>query len=142
MSYHAGCLLALFQAITLSVALILQRGTAIIPVNAAMDGFIVSIIILLQLLTTRRSRTVQTESIVAEPRFNKKILKLSARIMLLLCFFVTPFIIIFNLTRYIDQDKLNDNHKYLNILIWAMMKICNHDKDMSSNERRHWLDII
>ena len=109
----AGCLLALFQAITLSVALTLQRGTAIIPVNAVMDGFIVSIIILLQLLTIQRSRAVQRESTVGEPRFNKKIVKLSARIMLLFCFFVTPFVIILNLIRYIDQDKLNDNYKLI-----------------------------
>lgn len=76
-----------------------------------MDGFIVSIIILLQLLTIQRSRAVQRESTVGEPRFNKKIVKLSARIMLLFCFFVTPFVIILNLIRYIDQDKLNDNYK-------------------------------
>ena len=59
-----GCLLSLFQAITLSVALALQKGEAI-----------------------------------------------STRIMLLFCFFVTPYVIALNLVRYIDQDKLNDNHK-------------------------------
>ena len=107
----AGYLLALFQAVTLSVALTLQKGTAIIPVNVVMDGFIVSIIILLQLLTIRRSIAVQRESTVGEPGFNKKIVKLSTRIMLLFCFFVTPFIITLNLLRYVDQDKLNDNHK-------------------------------
>ena len=62
--------------------------------------------------------------------------------MLLFCFFVTSFIITLNLLRYVDQDKSNDNHKYLNILILAMIKICHHDKDMSSNERRHWFGII
>ena len=107
----AGCLLALFQAITLSVALTLQKAAAIIPTNVVMDGFIVGIIILLQLLTIRRSIAVQRESTVGEPRFNKKIVKLSTRIMLLFSFFVTPFIIILNLLCYIDQDKLNDNHK-------------------------------
>ena len=107
----AACLIASFKAITLGVALTLQKGEAIIHVNDVMDGFIVGIIILLQLLTIRRSIAVQRESTVGEPRFNKKIVKLSTRIMLLFCFFVTPFIIILNLLRYIDQDKLNDNHK-------------------------------
>ena len=76
-----------------------------------MDGFIVGIITLLQLLTIRRSIALQRESAVGEPRFNKKIVKLGTRIMLLFSFFVTPFIIILNLLRYIDHDKLNDNHK-------------------------------
>ena len=106
-----GCLLALFQAITLRVALTFQKAVAIMPVNVVMDGFIVGIIILLQILTIRRSRAVQRESTVGESNFNRKIVKLSTRIMLLFCFFVTPFIIILNILRNIDQDKLNDNHK-------------------------------
>ena len=45
------------------------------------------------------------------------------------CFFVTSFIITLNLLPYVDQDKLNDNHKYLNILIWAMIKISHQMKE-------------
>ena len=53
-----GCLLTLFQAITLTVALTFQKVVAIIPFNVVMDGFIVGII-LLQLPTIRRSIAVQ-----------------------------------------------------------------------------------
>ena len=102
-----GCLLTLFQAITLTVALTFQKVVAIIPFNVVIDGFIVGII-LLQLLTIRRSTAVST---AGESNFHKKIVKLSTRIMLLFCFFVTPFVIILNLLRNIDQDKLNENHK-------------------------------
>ena len=102
-----GCLLTLFQAITLTVALTFQKVVAIIPFNVIMDGFIVGII-LLKLLTIRRSIAVST---AGESNFHKKIVKLSTRIMLLFCFFVAPFIIILNLLRNIDQDKLNENHK-------------------------------
>ena len=102
-----GCLLTLFQAITLTVALTFQKVVALIPFNVVIDGFIVGII-LLQLLTIRRSTAVST---AGESNFHKKIVKLSTRIMLLFCFFVTPFIIILNLLRNIDEDKLNENHK-------------------------------
>ena len=84
-----------------------QKVVAIIPFNVIMDGFIVGII-LLKLLTIRRSIAVST---AGESNFHKKIVKLSTRIMLLFCFFVAPFIIILNLLRNIDQDKLNENHK-------------------------------
>ena len=75
------------------------------------DVIIFSAIIFLQILTIRSSNALHNEStVVASSSTNKKIAKFSMRIMLLLCFFITPHQIIY-VIRGIIQDQLNDSGK-------------------------------
>ena len=81
------------------------------PIYITTDVIIFSAIIFLQILTIRSSNALHNEStVVASSSTNKKIAKFSMRIMLLLCFFITPHQIIY-VVRGIIQDQLNDSGK-------------------------------
>ena len=77
-----------------------------------MDVVIVGMIIILQVKTILTSRDVHFMSTVATSEIiNKKVTKLSIRIMSLLCFFFAPHTIILNIRRSIIKQQLNSYGK-------------------------------
>ena len=88
--------LALFQAVIITAGLLLGKKQFVIPFYITVDVIVMGTIILLQVLTIRTSNALYNEStLVTSGRINKKITKLSMRIMLLLCIFITPHLVIY-----------------------------------------------
>ena len=103
--------LSLLQAIMVLVGILSGIEYITIPVYFGIDGVIISGIIYLQILTMRTSSTVFNESrITASEIINKKISKLSMRIMLLFCCFMLPHLIMF-VSREFIRDRLNEYEK-------------------------------
>lgn len=101
--------LSFFIAVLTEISLILGLEQYVLPIYVAVDGIIVIMIVLFQIKTIRVSNTVLSESTIsATERTNKKITKLSKRIMLLLCFFVTPQ----SITIYISNSNITDQFSY------------------------------
>lgn len=77
------------------------------PVYITIDAVVITLITFFQIQTIRATNAIHNKSTVAESEvINKRIIKLSNRIMLLLCFFVTPHLIVFALRETI-QYRLN-----------------------------------
>ena len=104
-----ACLFALSQTVMMSLSLIISKTVLISQVKNVMDVIVVGFIILLQIQTIRTSNAVSTVS--ESRRFSKRVVKLSKRIILLFCFFVTPCIITVNILRSDIQDKFSNNDK-------------------------------
>ena len=101
--------LSFFIAVLTEISLILGLEQYVLPIYVAVDGIIVIMIVLFQIKTIRVSNTVLSESTIsATERTNKKITKLSKRIMLLLCFFVAPQ----SITIYISNSNITDQFSY------------------------------
>ena len=108
-----GCLLAFCQTLMITISLLLQKRKAELLALAyvGIDSIIIGAVIFLQFQTIRASNAVRSESTVnASNRVDKKITKLSMRIMLILCFFVVPYAIIFSCLRTI-KSQLNGKTK-------------------------------
>ena len=76
------------------------------------DGVIVSGITFLQILATRTSSAVFDESrTVASENTKKKITKFNMQILLLLCCFSVPYLIIYVLREFIENE-LNNRKKF------------------------------
>ena len=87
-------LLALCQAIITTTGLVLGKFDIIVTVYFGIDMLIFSAIVFLQILTMRSSNALYNQStIFASRKINKRITKLSKRIMLMLCFFMVPHLI-------------------------------------------------
>ena len=109
-----GCFFALIQALMITIGLLLKKGEVAKRIFIAIDSTIIASIILLQLQTIKTSNAVHNESTISvSERIDKKISKLSIRIMVLLCFFVVPFVVIFSILREMLQKQLNGNQKIL-----------------------------
>ena len=110
--FYVECILALFQALIMTIDLSLNKKQVIAPVYISMDSIVLATIILLQLQTIRTSNALYNESTVSTlDRVDKKITKLSMRIMLLLCFFLLPYTALFNVLRSTIKYQLNDNER-------------------------------
>ena len=110
--FYVECILALFQALIMTIDLSLNKEQVIAPVHVSMDSIVLATIILLQLQTIRTSNALYNESTVSTlDRIDKKITKLSMRIMLLLCFFLLPYTALFNVLRSTIKYQLNDNER-------------------------------
>ena len=108
----SGCFLAFLQAVIVTVGLALELDRFVVPIYVVMDVFIVGMVIIPQVKTIRTSRNVHNMSTVANSEIiNKKVTKLSMRIMLLLCFFFAPDTIILNIIRSIIKHQLYSNGK-------------------------------
>ena len=108
----SGSFLAFFQAVMITVGLVLELERFVVPVYVAMDVAVLGMIIILQIKTIRTSRDVHNMSAVASSeRINKKVTKLSMRIILLLSFFFTPNAIIVNIIRNVIKHQLNRNEQ-------------------------------
>ena len=115
-----GCLLALCQAFMITISLLKKRNMKFAALAyVGIDSIIIGAIIFLQFQTIRASNAVRNESTVtASNRIDKKITKLSLRIMLILCFFVVPCAIIFSCLRAI-KSQLNGKEKSSLDFIWS-----------------------
>ena len=103
-----GSFLALFQAVMVAIGYLVGNLSIIRLIYIAMDSIVLVIMIFLQVLTTRTSNAIHNESsITTSERVNKKIAKLSLRIMFLFCFFFTPLFLVAILLRNRIEHKLN-----------------------------------
>ena len=79
-----------------------------------MNCMIISIIFWLQIQTIRTSNAIHSEFTVSTlGEINKKIAKLSMGIMVLLCFFYTPYFIVAIISRHFFIHRLNGNEKFM-----------------------------
>ena len=86
-----SAILALFQAAVIITGLLSYQKLTMETIFIATDRVILGMTIFLQVLTVRTSNAIHNESqITTNERFDKKITKLSLRIMFLLFFFLTP----------------------------------------------------
>ena len=106
--------LALFQALMVTVAFILRKPRIGKLVYAAMDCMIISVIFWLQIQTIRTSNAINSELTISTlGNINKKIAKLSIRIMILFCFFYAPCFIVGIIVRHFIIHRLNANKKIM-----------------------------
>ena len=109
-----GFSLALFQAVMVTMVFILRKPHIGIVVYIAMNCMIISIIFWLQIQTIRTSNAIHSEFTVSTlGEINKKIAKLSMGIMVLLCFFYTPYFIVAIISRHFFIHRLNGNEKFM-----------------------------
>ena len=106
--------LALFQALMVTVAFILRKPRIGKLVYAAMDCMIIGVIFWLQIQTIRTSNAINSELTISTlGNINKKIAKLSIRIMILFCFFYAPCFIVGIIVRHFIIHRLNANKKIM-----------------------------
>ena len=86
-----SAILALFQAAMIIIGLLSYQKLTTETIYIATGRAILGMIIFLQVFTVRTSNAIHNESqITTNERFDKKMTKLSLRIMFLLFFFLTP----------------------------------------------------
>ena len=106
--------LALFQALIVTVAFILRKPRIGKLVYAAMDCMIIGVIFWLQIQTIWTSNAINSELTISTlGNINKKIAKLSIRIMILFCFFYAPCFIVGIIVRHFIIHRLNANKKIM-----------------------------
>ena len=113
-----GSSLALFQAVMITMGFISGKSRIVTLAYIAMDCMIIGIILWLQIQTIRTSNAIHSESTGSTfestlRRINKKISKLSMRIMFLLCFFYAPCFIVTIIVRYFIIHRVNGNQKLM-----------------------------
>ena len=102
--FFVAVFLALLQAVLVLAGSVLGKQHIVTPFYIAVDGVVIGLITFLQVQTIRTSNAVHNESTaVASDIINKKITKLSMRIMLLLCVFITPHLIVYTLRENIRK---------------------------------------
>ena len=107
-----GFSLALFQAVVVTMAFILRKPRIGTLTYIAMDCMIIGIILWLQIQTIRTSNAIHSESTVSTlEKINRKISKLSMRIMILLFLFYAPCFIVLVIVRYFIIHRVNGNEK-------------------------------
>ena len=113
-----GCLLALCQAFMITISLLQKRDMTFAAfAYVGIDSIITGAIIFLQFQTIRASNAVHSQSTAtASNRFDKKITKLSLRIMLILCFFVVPCAIVFFCLRAIKSQLNGKENSSLDVI--------------------------
>ena len=85
----------------------LEEKSVVMSIYMTLDGIIICTIIVLQIKTIWTSNAVHNETtLTSSQKLSKRITKLSMRIMLLLCFFFTPHLIMYILRAAI-QSGLN-----------------------------------
>ena len=101
----------------------LQEYKISLSLYIAIDGIIVGSVAFLQVNTIQASNALHSESTVSNSeRINKKITKLSMRIMLLYSIFTSPHLIMY-LMRYGTENQLNDYERSVLefVLIFSMI---------------------
>ena len=106
--------LTLFQAVIITIGFLLWKWEIVTPIHLSVDIIVIGITILLQIKTIRTSNAIfhKTEMVNSE-MINKRITKLSIRIILLLCFFNLPYFIVYNIIRPSILHQSNDNEKLI-----------------------------
>lgn len=112
--------LALFQAVIVTIGFLLWKWEIVAPIHLSVDIIIIGITILLQIKTICISNAIFNKTkMVNSEMINKKITKLSIRIILLLCFFTLPYFIVYNIIRPRIIHQSNDNE----ILIFKFISL-------------------
>ena len=102
--FFVAVFLALLQAVLVLAGSVLGKQHIVTPFYIAVEGVVIGLITFLQVQTIRTSNAVLNESTaVASDIINKKITKLSMRIMLLLCVFITPHLIVYTVRENIRK---------------------------------------
>ena len=102
---------ALFQAVMTTIGLLSDQKLITETIYIAADSIILGMIIFLEILTVRTSNSIHKESqITTSERIDKKIAKLSLRIMFLLFFFLTPGPVL-HILRSIIENKVKKLEK-------------------------------
>ena len=92
--------LALLQAVLVLTATVLGKEHISTPIYITVGVVVIVLITCLQIKTIHKTNTLHNEStVIVSEIINKKVTKLSMRIMLLLCFFMTPHLIVFSVRR-------------------------------------------
>lgn len=119
-----GVFLALLLGVIAELSLIFLTLRMAFIVSITIDGTVVIIMIFLQIKTIKASNNVHGNSTVtAAEETNKKITKLSLRIMLLLCMFLTPYIVVTNLVRAIIPSQLSYNKRAVLEFVYCLTLI-------------------
>ena len=106
--------LALFQTLMVTMAFILRKPRTGTLVYVAMDCMIIGAIFWLQTQTIGTSNAINSELTISTlGNINKKIAKLSIRIMILFCFFYAPCFIVGIIVRHFIIHRLNANEKIM-----------------------------
>ena len=107
-----SCFLALFQGLMTTMGLLLKKLEIGVPIYVGIDILILGVIIFLQILTIRSSNNLFNESeIASSKKINKRVTKLSMRIMLSLCFFMTPHLVTSIFYKAIINQLTNDHRQ-------------------------------
>ena len=87
---------AFLQAVLVLTVTVLGKEHISTPIYITVDVIVIVLITCLQIKTIRATNTLHNEStVIVSETINKKVTKLSMRIMLLLCFFMTLHLIVF-----------------------------------------------
>ena len=88
--------LASLKALIIILSSALEKRKIVLSFYIAIDGIIVGTVAFLQIITIRRSNALQNESKVSTSKgINKKITKVSMRIILSYSFFTSPHVIVY-----------------------------------------------
>ena len=99
--------LALLQAVLVLTSVLMGKEHISKPIYFTIDAVVIVLITFLQYQTIRKTNALNNASTVAASEIiNKKVTKLSMRIMLLLCFLLTPHLIVFSVRETI-RYRLN-----------------------------------
>lgn len=116
--------LAFLHGLYLAVVAIINsvmNSKVVFYLYIVLESTIAATLVFLQIKTIRTSNRVYgTSNISAAQRTNKTITKLSLRIMLLLCLFMAPQLLITNIIRTTNQDQFNDNEKSVLQVIYCI----------------------
>ena len=115
--------LEFLQALIITLSSILEENKNILPIYITIDSIIIGTVAFLQIKSIRMSNALHNESTVSRSeRINKKITKLSMRIMLLYSFFASPHLIV-HLVRCRLENQLSGYEKYVLefILLFSMI---------------------
>ena len=122
-SVSMALLAALINAVAVPVGILLKKEPIFTRISLTMGFTVVSIVVFLQLLVIRTSNAVHGEfTFNVSKTANKKINKLSMRIMLLLVFFSSPYLIVMGI-RGVSHSQLNKNVKAILEFIAALSVI-------------------
>ena len=122
-SVSMALLAALINAVAVPVGILLKKEPIFTRISLTMGFTVVSIVVFLQLLVIRTSNAVHGEfTLNVSKTANKKINKLSMRIMLLLVFFSSPYLIVMGI-RGVSYSQLNKNVKAILEFIAALSVI-------------------
>ena len=105
--------LASLKALIIILSSALEKRKIVLSFYIAIDGIIVGTVAFLQIITIRRSNALQNESKVSTSKgINKKITKLSMRIILFYSFFTSPHVIVY-FVRYRIKNRLSGYERFV-----------------------------
>ena len=125
-----ACFAALISAAGTPNGVLLRKERIFTSVSFGLSVIVLSIVTFLQALVIQTSNAMFDESrISTSQRINKKVVKLSMRIMLLFAIFYTPYLVV-SFARAALENKLNGNEKSVMEFILCMSAISSYTNSM------------